>query len=524
MWRDARPEREPRPLARPAAARQDTQLSRSCDVPVTPFRLRFVRVVPPGGRGADRRRRGPAVILGIETSCDETAAAVVTHDGEIRANVVASQVELHARFGGVVPGGRVAAAPRARLAGDPGGARPAPTRRSTSRHGRGHGRAGADRRAARRGRGGEGARVGAAAAARARRPPRTATSPRSTCGRLDLEPPFTCLLASGGHTLLLDVRGRSWADVRVLGRTLDDAAGEAFDKGARLLGLPYPGGAEIDRLAADRRPGGVLVPGRARARARLLLLRAEDRAALRRPRPRAGRARRAEGGPRGELPARDRARARRAARGGGRRPRSRSSAASPRTPSCARRSRDAVAAPLALCTDNAAMIASAARYTAAAARPRRLALDAYASAVVGYRPPTTGRGARMAIEQTATCGRTRSSSRASSSARSPTRFGIDDSARQRPPGVQEVGRGLDPDADGRRLRPRLHRLPRHPQRRARAVEGRHPLPPRRHARRGQGARDGDDVEVRADGPAVRRREGRRHLRPEADVAAASSSA
>ena len=64
-----------------------------------------------------------------------------------------------------------------------------------------------------------------------------------------LEPPFLCLLASGGHTLLLDVRDR--AGYRVLGTSIDDAAGEAFDKGARLLGLGYPGGAEIDRLAQE---------------------------------------------------------------------------------------------------------------------------------------------------------------------------------------------------------------------------------------------------------------------------------
>src|SRR5205814_2973450 len=75
-----------------------------------------------------------------------------------------------------------------------------------------------------------------------------------------LEPPFTCLLASGGHTLLLDVRDRAWEGVRVLGRTLDDAAGEAFDKGARLLGLPYPGGAEIDRLAAAGDPEAFAFP------------------------------------------------------------------------------------------------------------------------------------------------------------------------------------------------------------------------------------------------------------------------
>jgi N6-L-threonylcarbamoyladenine synthase len=68
-----------------------------------------------------------------------------------------------------------------------------------------------------------------------------------------LEPPFLCLLASGGHTLLLDVQDRGRAP-RVLGTTIDDAAGEAFDKGARLLGLGYPGGAEIDRLARNGDP------------------------------------------------------------------------------------------------------------------------------------------------------------------------------------------------------------------------------------------------------------------------------
>ena len=73
-----------------------------------------------------------------------------------------------------------------------------------------------------------------------------------------LEPPFLCLLASGGHTLLLDVRDRGGYDV--LGTTLDDAAGEAFDKGARLLGLGYPGGAEIDRLAHEGDPDAFAFP------------------------------------------------------------------------------------------------------------------------------------------------------------------------------------------------------------------------------------------------------------------------
>ena len=73
-----------------------------------------------------------------------------------------------------------------------------------------------------------------------------------------LEPPFTCLLASGGHTLVLRVRERTGFEV--LGSTLDDAAGEAFDKGARLLGLGYPGGAEIDRLARSGDPEAFAFP------------------------------------------------------------------------------------------------------------------------------------------------------------------------------------------------------------------------------------------------------------------------
>src|SRR5262249_29746362 len=73
-----------------------------------------------------------------------------------------------------------------------------------------------------------------------------------------VEPPFLCLLASGGHTLLLDVQDRR--GFTVLGTTLDDAAGEAFDKGARLLGLGYPGGAAIDRLAQEGDPEAYAFP------------------------------------------------------------------------------------------------------------------------------------------------------------------------------------------------------------------------------------------------------------------------
>ena len=71
----------------------------------------------------------------------------------------------------------------------------------------------------------------------------------------ELAPPFVALLVSGGHTMLLDVP--AWGEYRLLGQTLDDAAGEAFDKVAKLLGLGYPGGAPIERLAREGRPGPV---------------------------------------------------------------------------------------------------------------------------------------------------------------------------------------------------------------------------------------------------------------------------
>ena len=87
-----------------------------------------------------------------------------------------------------------------------------------------------------------------------------------------VEPPFLCLLASGGHTLLLDVRDH--AGYRVLGTSIDDAAGEAFDKGARLLGLGYPGGAAIDALAQEGDAEAFSFPVASLDRRRLLLLRA----------------------------------------------------------------------------------------------------------------------------------------------------------------------------------------------------------------------------------------------------------
>jgi N6-L-threonylcarbamoyladenine synthase len=320
------------------------------------------------------------VILGIETSCDETAAAVVTHDGEIRSNVVASQAELHARFGGVVP--EVASRRHLELM--------LPVVREAL------GEADAtlddvDLVGVTRGPGLVGALLVGVSAAKA-----LAWARRLPLAPVDhlhghvaslylepdpLEPPFLCLLASGGHTLLLDVRARG--SFAVTGRSIDDAVGEAFDKGARLLGLGYPGGAEIDRLAREGDPEAfsfpiARVPGldfsfsgvktsllyavKKLAPDELERRRADLAASYQRALVRALVERTEQAA---ELVG-----AERVAVVGGVAANSELRASLPW----------ARAAPLPLCTDNAAMIASAARFVEAVPYPRYLALDAYASA------------------------------------------------------------------------------------------------------------------------------------------------
>jgi N6-L-threonylcarbamoyladenine synthase len=319
------------------------------------------------------------VILGIETSCDETAAALVTTGGEIRANVVSSQAELHARFGGVVP--EIASRRHLELV--------APVVREALA-GAGATLDDVEQVAVTQGPGLVGALLVGLAAAKAvawsRRLPLVPVDHlRGHVASLYLgpdaiEPPFLCLLASGGHTLLLDVRG--YDDEHVLGTTLDDAAGEAFDKGARLLGLGYPGGREIDRLARHgdsaaydfpvaRVPGrdfsfsglktALLYATRDLAASELDARRADLAASYQHAIVRAlvGRVREAAaelGSPRIAVV-------------GGVAANSELRAALP----------DAALAPLELCTDNAAMIASAGRFAAPLAYPAYLGLDAYAS-------------------------------------------------------------------------------------------------------------------------------------------------
>jgi N6-L-threonylcarbamoyladenine synthase len=204
---------------------------------------------------------GPArrdgLILGIETSCDDTCAALVTREGAIRANVVASQGLLHERYGGVVP--EIASRQHLEVLDS--------VVDDTLE------RAGAtlddvEEVAVTRGPGLIGALlVGVSAAkalAAARRLPLAPVDhlhghvTASMLGDDPVEPPYLVLVASGGHTFLARVDDPS--EYRVLGETLDDAAGEAFDKGARLLGLGYPGGPEIDRLARDGDPAAFDFP------------------------------------------------------------------------------------------------------------------------------------------------------------------------------------------------------------------------------------------------------------------------
>jgi len=186
--------------------------------------------------------RGP--VLCIETSCDDTSAAVVA-GGSVLASIVSSQNELHAQFGGIVP--EVAARRHTELVN------------VVVAEALGVAGLGWDEIAAVAvtvGPGLIGALLVGLAAAKAiayrRRLPMIPVDHLqghiAANYAIGVQAPFVCLVASGGHTLVAVVN--EGVAFRLAGRTLDDAAGEAFDKGARLLGLGYPGGAELDRLAA----------------------------------------------------------------------------------------------------------------------------------------------------------------------------------------------------------------------------------------------------------------------------------
>jgi N6-L-threonylcarbamoyladenine synthase len=202
------------------------------------------------------------MILGIETSCDDTCAAVVTADGELLANVVSSQ-GVHDRYGGVVP--EIASRHHLELVNTV-------VEDALARAGVGLDDLSAV--AVTQGPGLVGALlVGVATAkalAAARRLPLIPVDhlqghvAANFLAPEPFEPPFLCLIASGGHTLLARVTDHS--GFTVAGQTLDDAAGEAFDKGARLLGLGFPGGPALSRLAADGDPAAFAFPTASRVR------------------------------------------------------------------------------------------------------------------------------------------------------------------------------------------------------------------------------------------------------------------
>jgi N6-L-threonylcarbamoyladenine synthase len=196
------------------------------------------------------------LVLALESSCDETAAAVVRDGKEVLANLIASQVDLHAIYGGVVP----ELASRRHLEVINPLVEEALKTAGVSQHQlegvvvtRGPGLVGA-------------LLVGlsfAKAFAYARRLPLVGVHHiEGHILAIQLEKavayPFLALAVSGGHTHLFRVEGIG--RYKLLGRTLDDAAGEAFDKVAKMLGLPYPGGPVIDRLAERSADGGIVFP------------------------------------------------------------------------------------------------------------------------------------------------------------------------------------------------------------------------------------------------------------------------
>jgi N6-L-threonylcarbamoyladenine synthase len=197
------------------------------------------------------------VVLAIETSCDETAAAVVMGGTDVLSSVVSSQIDLHARFGGVVP--EIASRAHVEILPNVIDQAIAEAGIDASR---------IDAVAATHGPGLIGALLVGVSAAKALA--FTWDVPYIGVNHLEahlyaglledssLEFPLVVLLVSGGHTMLIEMSdiGR----YRLLGRTIDDAAGEAFDKVARFLGLGYPGGPAIDRLAGEGDPASIEFP------------------------------------------------------------------------------------------------------------------------------------------------------------------------------------------------------------------------------------------------------------------------
>ena len=203
------------------------------------------------------REKEQVRILALESSCDETAAAVIENGRRILSNVVFSQIDLHALYGGVVP----EIASRAHVEAcdrvvDQALEQAGLTLQEV------------DACAVTYGPGLVGALLTGVSCMKGLS--YAAGKPLSPVNHIEghvsanyltypeLEPPFVCLVVSGGHSHLVEVR--DYGEYRLLGQTMDDAAGEAFDKAARVLGLPYPGGPTLDKLAEEGNPHAMTLP------------------------------------------------------------------------------------------------------------------------------------------------------------------------------------------------------------------------------------------------------------------------
>lgn len=196
-------------------------------------------------------------ILAIETSCDETAAAVVRNGREVLSNIISSQIELHTLYGGVVP--EIASRKHIEKINQVAGEALREAGKNLSDM---------DAIAVTYGPGLVGALLVGVSAAKAM----SFASGIPLVGvhhieghisanyieNKELEPPFVCLVVSGGHSHLVVVR--DYGEYEILGRTRDDAAGEAFDKVARAIGLGYPGGPKIDKVSRQGNPDAIKFP------------------------------------------------------------------------------------------------------------------------------------------------------------------------------------------------------------------------------------------------------------------------
>ncbi|MBU5427738.1 tRNA (adenosine(37)-N6)-threonylcarbamoyltransferase complex transferase subunit TsaD [Tissierella pigra] len=195
--------------------------------------------------------------LAIETSCDETSVAVIKDGREVLSNIISSQIDIHRKFGGVVP----EIASRKHIESINNIVQEAIDEAKVSFQD-------IDLIGVTKGPGLVGALLIGISTAKALAYgldiPIIGVNhiEGHVCANYiehkDLEPPFTCLIVSGGHTYLVQVNG--YTDYELVGRTRDDAAGEAFDKVARALGLPYPGGPIIDKLAESGNKESVEFP------------------------------------------------------------------------------------------------------------------------------------------------------------------------------------------------------------------------------------------------------------------------